>query len=56
MYSDYSLIYYEIVKNGCKKGYAFVRDYMGNKCYYGTLKQCYQFIEDMLSVKEGEIN
>ena len=46
--------YYEIVSNGCKKGYAFVRDYMGNKCYYGTMKQCLKFIDDMMKVKEGE--
>lgn len=40
--------YYEIVTNGCKKGYAFVRDYMGNKCFYGQLEECYQFINDMM--------
>lgn len=42
--------YYEIVSNGCKKGYAFVRDYMGNMCYYGTIKQCQKFINDMMCV------
>ena len=46
--------YYEIVSNGCKKGYAFVRDYLGNKCYYGTMKQCVKFIDDMMKVLEGE--
>lgn len=40
--------YYEIVTNGCKKGWAFVRDYMGNKCFYGQLEACYQFINDMM--------
>ena len=40
--------YYEIVTNGCKKGWAFVRDYMGNKCFYGQLEECYQFINDMM--------
>lgn len=38
---------YTIVKNGCPSGYAFVRDYMGNKAFYGTIKECKQFIESM---------
>lgn len=45
--------YYEIITNGCRKGYAFVRDYMGNKCYYGTMKQCKQFINDMMKIYGG---
>lgn len=40
-------MYYQIVTNGCPKGYGFVRDYMGNKCYYGTLEQCEEFIQIM---------
>ena len=46
--------YYEIITNGCCKGYAFVRDYMGNKCYYGTMKQCIQFIDDMMRIYGGD--
>ena len=46
--------YYEIITNGCRRGYAFVRDYMGNKCYYGTMKQCIQFIDDMMRICGGE--
>ena len=38
---------YQIVKNGCPKGYAFVRDYMGNKCFYGTIEDCKEFIRVM---------
>lgn len=38
---------YTIVKNGCPSGYAFVRDYLGNKMYYGTIKDCKFFIEQM---------
>lgn len=38
---------YTIVKNGCPSGYAFVRDYMGNKMFYGTIKDCKEFINRM---------
>ena len=38
---------YTIVKNGCPSGYAFVRDYLGNKMYYGTIKDCKEFIKNM---------
>lgn len=38
---------YTIVKNGCPSGYAFVRDYLGNKMYYGTIKDCKEFIRHM---------
>lgn len=41
---------YTIVKEGCPKGWAFVRDYMGNLVYYGPIADCKEFIKAM----EGE--
>lgn len=38
---------YKIIRTGCESGYAFVRDHMGNKCYYGTVKDCEKFIKAM---------
>ena len=46
--------YYEIVSNGCAKGFAFVRDYMGNKCYYGTIQECITFINDMMNERGND--
>ena len=31
---------YQIITNGCPKGWGFVRDYQGNKIFYGTIKDC----------------
>lgn len=41
---------YTIVKEGCPKGWAYVRDYQGNLCYYGCIEDCKRFINAM----EGE--
>ena len=38
---------YRIDKAECPKGYSYVVDYMGNKCFYGTIKECKTFIEIM---------
>lgn len=38
-----------LVKKGCDRGYAFVRDNTGNKLFYGTIKECYAFIRFMNS-------
>lgn len=38
---------YTIIKNGCASGYAFVRDYLGNKCYFGPVDECKKFIAHM---------
>ena len=38
---------YTIIKNGCPSGYAFVRDFYGNKMFYGTIKDCKTFIVRM---------
>lgn len=35
---------YEIITVGCPDGYGFVRDYQGNKIYYGTLEECRECI------------
>jgi len=41
---------YRIDKAGCPKGWAYVVDYMGNRCYYGPIADCKEFIKAM----EGE--
>ena len=38
---------YTIIKTGCPKGWAYVRDYMGNLVYYGRIEDCKQFISEM---------
>lgn len=38
-----------LVKKGCHRGFAFVRDNTGNKLFYGTIKECYAFIRFMNS-------
>ena len=47
---------YIIVKDGCRQGYGYVRDYVGNIWYYGTIKECKQFIKAIEgSLKDGNI-
>lgn len=41
--SDFGIL----VKNGCPSGYAFVRDFYGNKMFYGTIKECKEFMYHM---------
>ena len=36
---------FTLVTAGCPKGWAFVRDYMGNLVYYGSIEDCKAFIE-----------
>lgn len=38
---------YTIIKTGCPKGWAYVRDYMGNLVYYGRIEECKTFISEM---------
>ena len=38
---------YQMISNGCPSGYAFVRDWLGNKCYYGPVKECRAYIRFM---------
>lgn len=46
---------YTIIKAGCPKGWAYVRDYMGNLCYYGTIKDCETFIKIMTAPDPQQI-
>ena len=41
---------YRIEKAGCPKGWAYVVDYMGNRCYYGSIADCKEFIKAMEGV------
>lgn len=38
---------YNIIKAGCPSGYAYVKDHYGNKCFYGPIKECQQYIKYM---------
>ena len=41
-------IMYQIITNkDCQEGYCFVRDFLGNLIFYGTGKQCLEFIRVM---------
>lgn len=50
---------FQLLTTGCPAGYGFVRDYMGNKVYYGTVKECKQCIRILsrkgrrLTIKKG---
>lgn len=41
---------YKIVKDKCQSGFAYVIDYQGNKCYYGRVKECEDFIFNMIKI------
>ena len=47
---------YQIIETGCTQGHAFVRDHLGNKCYYGSIKDCQQFIKAMTKENQRYIN
>lgn len=48
---------FQIVKEDCPKGWAYVRDYMGNKVFYGPEEDCKQFIYMIENnVREGQTN
>lgn len=38
---------YRIIEDRSRKGYGYIRDYIGNLWFYGTLEQCKQFIADI---------
>lgn len=38
---------FTIQKEEGRKGWAWVRDYLGNIWYYGTIKECKAFIDDI---------
>lgn len=31
---------FQIIREGCPSGYGYVRDYQGNRIYYGPLSEC----------------
>ena len=45
---------YTIVKDENRKGWAYVKDYVGNTWYYGTLKECKEFIKQIEEVFANE--
>lgn len=47
---------YQIIETGCTRGHAFVRDHLGNKCYYGSIKECQQFIKAMTKEYQRYVN
>ena len=41
-------MFYQIYKtDDCPNGWAYVRDYQGNKVFYGEIEACNQFINDV---------
>ena len=54
MISCLLLIMYQIITNGCPKGWGFVRDYMGNKIFYGTIKECMRCIDILMEVSRSD--
>ena len=42
---------YQIITTGCAAGYGFVRDYLGNIWYYGSVEDCQRVITEL---EEGE--
>ncbi|MBO7731062.1 MAG: hypothetical protein J6S67_00865 [Methanobrevibacter sp.] len=47
---------FEIITNGCPDGYGFVRDYMGNKVFYGTVEECFSCIDNLMGVQNESNN
>ena len=41
------MMYYQLDKTDCPKGYAYVKDFKGNRCFYGTISECEEFISQM---------
>lgn len=46
---------YQFYTKDCPKGWAYVRDYMGNLVYYGTEDECKLFIEAMKESIKADI-
>lgn len=44
---------YQITTKDCPKGCAYVRDYMGNLVYYGTIDDCFTFIDTVMGWEAG---
>lgn len=47
-------MFYQLDRVGCPKGYSYVRDYMGNRVYYGPISDCLEFITIMERELENE--
>ena len=41
---------YTIVKDESRRGWAYVKDYVGNTWFYGTLQECKEFIKQIEEV------
>ena len=41
---------YTIVKDEFRKGFGYVKDYIGNTWFYGTIKECKEFINQITEV------
>lgn len=39
---------YQLITTGCPSGYGFVRDYMGNKIFYGPISECHDCIDELM--------
>lgn len=39
---------YQIITKDCPKGWGYVKDYTGNKIFYGTIEQCQECIDILL--------
>ena len=37
----------------CPKGWAYVKDYLGNLIFYGTIKECADCIDTLLGFNQG---
>ena len=44
---------YQLITKDCPKGWGYVRDYMGNLVYYGSIEECFKFIDDMMGWEAG---
>ena len=54
-YSEGVLLMYSIVKDESRKGWGYVRDYIGNTWFYGPLKECKEFISQIEEVFSNEV-
>ena len=41
---------FQIIKDDFRKGFGYVKDYIGNTWFYGTLKECKEFISQIEEV------
>ena len=41
---------YQIIKDEGRKGWGYVKDYIGNTWFYGTLQECKEFISQIAEV------